>query len=75
MKYCVSVYYAHGATAWQRSLDEKEVIYQMAAKWLWLARCLARSNLGNCGNTAYVIHSCNRIVEEGPGQRLSKAGA
>ena len=71
--YRVSVYYTNGVTAWQGKLDDGEVVYQTVVRWLWLARWIARNNLGNCGNLAYVIHDQGRLVEEGPGQLLGAA--
>lgn len=71
--YRVSVYYVNGVSAWQAKLDDGEVVYQVTVPWLWLARCCAKANLGNCGNLAYVIHDEGRIVEEGPRPILGAA--
>lgn len=66
MSYRVSVYFTRGITGWQGKLDEREVTYRADVRWLWLAKRLAASNLGNQGNLAYVIHDENDIVAEGP---------
>jgi hypothetical protein len=62
--YRVSVYFAAGISGWQGSLDERDVVFRTVTPWLWLARWVARANLGNCARLAYVIDSASGVVAE-----------
>lgn len=62
--YRLSVYFAHGITAWQGKLDERDVVYSIDVPWLWLACWLAAANLGNRGQLLYVIHDADTIVKQ-----------
>lgn len=62
--YRVSVYWAHGKSAWAGELDPQEITYQVTVRWRWVARRLARGQLGNRNALAFVIHSADGVVEE-----------
>lgn len=63
-QYRVSVYFASGISAWQGKLDDRDVVFRTVTPWLWLARWIARTNLGNCGRLAYVIDTETGVVAE-----------
>lgn len=71
MSYQVTVFFDGPRSSWADKLDEKEIIHhERDVQWLWLARKVARSKLGNMGNCSYVIKSEGKLVEQvnGPGR-------
>jgi len=65
VKYQIAVYFNGPRSQWSEKLHESEVIYLDEAPFLWLARYLARANLGNTGRCAYVITSTTGYSEQG----------
>lgn len=63
-RYHVSVYFAHGISAWQGKLDERDVVFSTDVPWLWLARYFARGYVGNRGRLAYAIQDAGQVIEE-----------
>lgn len=64
MKYRVTVFFNGPRCAWGEKLHDAEIIHQEQAPWLWMARALARSKLGNTGRCAYVIHRDEELIEQ-----------
>jgi len=62
--YRVSVYFARGISSWQEKLDDRDVVFRTHTPWRWLARWIARGNLGNCGRLAYVIDTTDGVIDE-----------
>ncbi len=63
--YQVTVYFDGPRSSWANKLDESEIIFhEREVRWLWLARRLARQNIGNRGVCSYVISNEHGIVEQ-----------
>lgn len=69
MRYRVAVYFDGPRSQWGEQLHPEEIIYQCDVPWLWLARTLAKGNVGNTGRCSYVINSGERIVEQFDAER------
>lgn len=63
MKYRVDVYVARPRAVWMEELDAGFAIFIGESPWLWLARMVARSHIGNTGRCGYVISDGEIIVE------------
>lgn len=71
MSYQVTVFFDGPRSSWAKKLDDNEIIFhERDVRWLWLARRLARQNIGNRGVCSYVIKSEGKLVEQvnGPGR-------
>jgi hypothetical protein len=60
----VTVYFDGPRCAWSQRLDDTEVIFRGSVPWLWLARNIANSKLGNTGRCAYAISVNGESIEE-----------
>jgi hypothetical protein len=57
------VYFAGPRSRWEQSVNENEVIFKAEAPWLWLARVLARGNVGNTDRCGYAIEADGKLIE------------
>ena len=64
MRYTVAVFFDGPRCGWGERLDPTEIVYTAPAPWLWLARVIARGNLGNTGRLAYAITEGEKTIEE-----------
>jgi hypothetical protein len=64
VKYQVAVYFDGPRSQWSERLHDSEVIYLAEVPWLWLARFLARSNMGNTNRCAYAIAADGKTIEQ-----------
>jgi hypothetical protein len=57
------VYFDGPRSQWSEKLHQSEVTFLGEAPWLWLARSIARQNIGNTGRCAYVITANGEVIE------------
>ena len=55
----VIVYFVDPKELWAERVEKVALIHSevLRFEWLWLARIVARSNMGNAGNTCWVIRN------------------
>jgi hypothetical protein len=64
VKYQVAVYFDGPRSRWAEKLHPDECVYLGHAPWLWLARLIARSNLGHTGRCSYAITVDGKTVDK-----------
>lgn len=64
MRYTVTVFFDGPRSSFSQKLHPSEAVYTASVPWLWLARAIARGQLGNTGRLGYVIKDGEKTIDE-----------
>ncbi len=67
MRYRIVVYLQRPRALWEDRIDENDVTFEMFVPWLWLARYVARGNVGNTNRCGYQIFVGEKLIERQDG--------